>query len=502
MTMRWLRTVLAAVSAIVVIGLAGAAVAVFTRPELMPAGPYHPRALYYKLLGFRVHPWVRVDPTKSYTLRVWSTRWPLFRDGYGYDDLIDEAEAEFRAVYHNVEVEYVLLRLDEIGPAIAEAVANTTQPDVCVAQFDPSLVESGLVVPLDAFMRGPAAGDAPAEAFEPRALQALSLGGRIWAWPAWISVQSWAGNAQLLREAGVDVERVMTFGWSYDDILAMVRAVAARQAGVDDRYRAYALVFDAGSTAAVDILMWAAGRGLALEADGSLAWQGAPMASVLSFLEQARGEGAFPEPASWMGGRILELFWTGRAAVIGPVGPGFARHVRERQERMAEGKLPATYKSVEPVLLPVPHPPGVTANACTSVTSAMVFKHPGRGGEDAARLAVEFARLLARKEALWLAKEMCVVPAHLADREHVLGMIGPDGASERFLIASAASGVALRHKSAELVHKETEVRREVIAPAVAKFWKGELRAGDFDAYVSRGLRGGAPGSASGGAKRN
>ncbi|MGE5592488.1 MAG: ABC transporter substrate-binding protein [Betaproteobacteria bacterium] len=498
--MRWLRTAVLALSILVVFGFTGVVIAVFAEPELMPPGPYHPRAVYYALRGCRVHPWVRVDPVKSYTLKVWSTRWPLFRGGYGYDDLIDEAEAEFRALYPNVEVEYVLLRLDEIAQAIAEAVDNSTPPDVCVAPFDPSLVESGLVVPVDAFMDRSVADDAGAEAFEPRALQALTVDGRVWAWPSWISVQAWAGNAQLLREAGVDVKRVMTFGWSYEDVLAMARALAARQAGVEERHRAYALVLETTSTASLDTLMRAAGLGLALEADGSLAWHGAPLVEALSFLEEARDEGAFPEPVSRMGERMLELFWTGRAAVIGPVGPGFARHVRERLERIARGDLPSAREGVEPVLLPVPHPRGGEANSCTSVTSVMAFKRPGPGGEDAARLAVEFARLLARKEALWLAKEMCVVPAHLGDRQRVLGMIGPDGASERFLTLSAASGTACGHKSARLALMEKEVRARAIAPALAEFWKGALRARDFDAYVTRLLGGGAP--APGGAKRN
>ncbi len=490
--MRWIRVVVLAASAVLVLGFVAAVGVVFTRPELMPSGPYHPRAIYCKLLGYPVHPWVRVDPAKRFTLRVWSTRWPIFREGYGYDDLIDEAAAEFRRTHPNVDVEYVLLRLDEIGPAIAAACANTTPPDICMAPFDPSLVESGLVVPLDVFMRGKEAGDAAADSFDLRALGPLALRGRVWAWPAWTSMQSWAGNAQILREAGVDVERVMTLGWSYDDVLAMVRAVAARQAGMEERYRTYGLVLDAASMATLDTLMRAAGRGLALACDGSLAWQGAPLLSVLSFLEQAREERAFPEPASRMGGLMLELFWNGRAAVIGPVGPGFARHVRERRERVAEGKLPYAFKGVEPVLLPIPHPPGGAANPCVSVRSAMVFRHPGRGGEDAARLAVEFARLLARKEALWLARELCVVPAHLADRKQVRGTIGPDGASERFLLAAASSGAVCSHTSAALAQKEREIRERVIAPALSEFWKGSLAAGDFDAHVRKGLPGGAP----------
>lgn len=491
-TMRWLRTAVLALLVLGAIGFAGAVTAVFVRPELMPPGPYHPRGIYYALRGYRVHPWIRVDPVKSYTLKVWSTRWPLFRGGYGYDDLIDETRAEFRALYPNVEVEYVLLRLDEIGEAIAQAVDNNTQPDVCVAPFDPSLVESGAVVPVDAFMDRTVAGDAGAEAFEPRALQALTIEGRVWAWPSWIAVQAWAGNAQLLRKAGVDVERVMTFGWSYDDVLAMARALAAQQVGVDERYRAYPLVLETTSTATLDTLMRAAGKALAVNADGSLAWHGASLAETLSFLEEARDEDAFPEPVPRMGERMLELFWTGRAAVIGPVGPGFARHVRERLERIAKGEFPSAREGVEPVLLPIPHPPGGEANSCTSVTSVMAFRRPGPGGEDAARLAVEFARQLARKEALWLAKEMCVVPAHLGDRQEVLGMIGPDGASERFLTLSAASGTPCGHRSARLALMEKDVRTRAIAPALAEFWEGTLRARDFDAYVARLLASGAP----------
>ena len=109
------------------------------RPELMPPGPYHPRALH-EVKGYHVHPWVRVDPEKQYTLKIWSTRWPMFRDGYGYDDLVEEVISEFQAEYGNVDVEYVLLPLDEVGKAISEAVENRTPPDICIGPFDPSLV--------------------------------------------------------------------------------------------------------------------------------------------------------------------------------------------------------------------------------------------------------------------------------------------------------------------------------------------------------------------------
>lgn len=481
--MRWVRIALLILATVPLLGFLVAACVVFVRPELMAPGPYHPRALYCRILGYDIHPWVRVDPARSYTLRVWSTRWPIFKEGYGYDDLIDEVSEDFRKVYPGVHVEYVLLRLDEIGSAVAQAVANSTPPDISIGPFDPSLVASGFVVPLDMFMRGKEAKDATADAFEPCALQSVSLGGRAWAWPAWTAVQSWAGNAQILREAGLDVEKVMTRGWSYDDVISMARAVASRQAGVEERYRTYALVLDASSTSTLDTLMRAAGHGLVLDPDGRLAWQGPVLTSALSFLDRAREEKAFPKPVAKMGEQMLELFWTGRAAVIGPVGPGFARHVRERQAKIAEGDLPYAYKGVEPVLLPVPHPPGGHMATCVWVSAASVFRTPGRGAADASRLAVEFAQCLARKEALWLARELAVVPAHLEDRKQVLGMIGPDGASERFLLATASSGTMCRHASTSLSEKEAEIRERVIMPALMAFWKGDLDPAAVERFV-------------------
>lgn len=486
--MRRVRIALLILAITLLLGLLVAACVVFVRPELMAPGPYHPRALYCRILGYDVHPWVRVDPAKSYTLRVWSTRWPIFREGYGYDDLIDEVSEDFRKVYPGVHVEYVLLPLDELGHAVAQAVANSTPPDISIGPFDPSLIASGFVVPIGMFMRGKEAKDATADAFEPCALQSVSLAGRAWAWPAWTAVQSWAGNAQLLREAGVDVQRVMTRGWSYDDVISMAQAVTSRQAGVEERYATFALVLDASSTSTLDTLMRAAGHGLVLAPDRSLAWQGPALTSALSFLDQAREEKAFPRPAAKMGEQMLELFWTGRAAVIGPVGPGFARHVRERQARIAEGNLPYAYKGVEPVLLPVPHPSGGHVGTCVWVSAASVFRTPGRGAADASRVAVEFAQRLARKEALWLARELAVVPAHLEDRKQALGMIRPDGASERFLVAAASSGTMCCHTSASLSEKEAEIRERVIVPALTAFWKGDLDPAAVERFIAERSR--------------
>ncbi|HXL03904.1 MAG: hypothetical protein GX872_05605 [Firmicutes bacterium] len=469
-------------------GIAIFTIVVFNRPELIPPGPYHPRALLSELLGYHVHPWVRIDPTKQYTLKVWSTRWPIFQDGYGYDDLIEEVIEDFQKIYPNVSVEYVLLPLGEIEEAIEKAVDNSTPPNICMAPFDPSLVESGLVVPINMFICDKPRKDiraTPATDFELSSLGFVSLANRIWAWPSWMAVKCWAGNAEVLREAGIDVERVMLYGWTYEDILSMVDALRIRQAGVEEQYRTYGLVLDTTSTNTLDTLMEAAGRGLVLSPDGSLMWQGDTLKSSLSFLQRIRLEKGFPEPAHMMSERMLELFWTGRAAVIGPVGPGFLRHVRERHEKMSGNHLAGGAEAVEPILLPVPHPVGGTSSACVTLNAAVVFTCPGTSGADTAYLAVRLAEALARKEALWLAGELSVVPARYEDRPHTFSLTPvPDGATRRFLAEAVASGRMFRNLSSATKEKERFLREHVISPMMTEFWQGTISPDEFDRRLS------------------
>jgi ABC-type glycerol-3-phosphate transport system substrate-binding protein len=473
---------------ILLLGVAISAVVVFNQPELMPPGPYHPRALLSELLGYRVHPWVKIDPAKQYTLRVWSTRWPIFRDGYGYDDLIEEVIEEFQKTYSNVNVEYVLLPLGEIAEAIEKAVENSTPPNICIAPFDPSLIESGLVVPINMFICDKPREDiraTPATDFELSSLKSVSLNNRLWAWPSWIAVKSWAGNAEILRELGINVERVMLYGWSHEDILAMVDTLRARQAGVSEQYRTFGLVLDTTSTNTLDTLMEAADKGLVFSQDGSLMWKGAVLKSSLSFLECVRLEKGFPEPVHMMNERMLELFWTGRAAVIGPVGSGFLRHVRERQERIAGSHLFRGIEAVEPVLLPVPHPIGGTSSSCVTLHAAVVFTCPGTSGADTAYLAVRLAEALARKEALWLAGELSIVPARCKDRQHAFSLATvPDGAGRRFLVGAATSGRMFRNLSSEIKEKERLLREQAISPMMDEFWRGTISPDEFDSRLS------------------
>jgi hypothetical protein len=183
--------------------------------------------------------------------------------------------------------------------------------------------------------------------------------------------------------------------------------------------------------------------------------------------------------------RMLELFWTGRAAVIGPVGPGFLRHVRERQDRIASGSVSSGEETIEPVLLPVPHPTGGMSSRCIDVHAAMVFACPGVGGEDSAYLAVRLAETLVRKEALWLAGELPVVPARTEDRKYGFDPATVlDGASRRFLLGAAATGRMYRNLSSEMKEKEKLLREQVISPMMDQFWRGALSPDEFVTSLS------------------
>ena len=264
----------------------------------------------------------------------------------------------------------------------------------------------------------------------------------------------------------------------------MVDALRMQQTGVTERHRTYGLVLFTTSTYTLDTLMKAAGSGLLFSDDGSLLWQGEILQSCLSFLEDIRTKNGFPEPVHMMDDKMLELFWTGRAAVIGPVGPGFLRHVSERQDRITKGDLSFDKEAIEPVLLPIPHPTGREGCSCITLHAATVFACPDASETDGAYLAVRLAETLARKEALWLASQLPVVPARIEGRQYGFGLTVPDGAGWRFLMGAATSGMVCRHLSAEIKEKERQFKEQAISPLMADFWRGVVMPHEFDRRLS------------------
>lgn len=476
---RLMVKVIAALLAASAPGLAVTALAGFFFPDLFPPHRYHPRTIYYRRLGVAVHPWLPLDPSREYVIRFWDTRWRIPGEKQeAYQEFLEHLISSFQMKYPNVKVEYDLFRLGEARERLVRAIAEGELPDVFSGPVDPFILYSGWTVPVTPFLRR------EEESFyETAALEAVSREGEVRAWPRWVETYGWAGNARLLRLAGADLDRIREQGWTYDEFLELAGRLKERSPST------YPLVLDSSGTRSFGLLMQAAGVPSLLSADGQLRWKGEPLVKAAQFLADLREKGGFPPDPASMYRLMLDSFWKEKAAVLGPAGSGFLRHVREHLSRREEKGGPGRQEgAVEPVLLPIPSPPGQSLSPPYTVEAVYAFRRPGGHEDDRVRLVVEFARLVSRGDGAWLAVRLLNFPAYRPDQarwSRELELQSPPGL---FRLGSLRHARPAPILPPHLDVLEKALERNVIAPALRQFWAGNLSPGELEGTISAGAR--------------
>lgn len=475
------KVVLASVSlvlSLVVAGWAGAVV-VWFYPHFMRPSVYHPRNLYYRLQGFPVNPYVPLNPDRTYALDYWDTAWPvLWEDEHRYQDFLDQAVRAFQKQYPNVTVNIRLARPGELEGNISQALNGRTPPDVYSGPFLPFLAANRRLVPVTPFL--------PLEErdlFAPPALAGVGEGGQVWAWPRWIEVYAWAGNARILASAGIDHNRVSREGWSRADFLAAARAIRGDSRTTWEK--PYGLVLDHSRPESFHQLMLGAGSPSLLTPEGAPRRTAPAVREVAGFLNVLWKERVFPADADRMPEKILDLFWTGRTAVIGPVGPGFLRHLSERLGRIREGDLKGA-TPVDVTLLPVPGGPDAQPVVPLSVHALAVFRPRPAEDPARARLAVEFARFLITSAGPWLEAELATVPAYLPFHSAWREKLSLDPPLIDFLLRGSATGTPFPFLSPPAARTEHRLWAEVVAPALRTFWAGNLDPETLERRIAEG----------------
>jgi len=354
---------------------------VYLRPELAPPGPLHPRYIVHEIRGDRIHPFIATDPHKMYSITLWDVRWPIFRkELYNYDEFVDYMVQGFTAVNPNVRVEIRLFDLATSSDELRSAIEAGERPDVLAGTFDPALAERGLLVDLSPFF-----DEAEAGRFVPGALAPLVVGGRIYAYPRWFEPQYILANATVLARIGIDLDAIRRNGWTWQDV-----------AGLGARFKStdvIPLILDTSDPQAFETLVLSAGGGRAFDGQGTLVWSEHDLAPLVSVVGTLMKQGTLPSPPSRYRASQAELFWSGRAALLGPASSGFLRYVRERaggavRAPSGESKIPG----FDIAVLPLPGKQGGRGELLGSLSSLMVFDC---GDRERARIAVDFARFLA-----------------------------------------------------------------------------------------------------------
>ncbi|MDI3538071.1 MAG: multiple sugar transport system substrate-binding protein [Bacillota bacterium] len=398
-----------------------------------------------------IDPQAHIDPNKRYTLSLWDFDRPWPDNSSGYRAALEKVLDRFKEQFPNAEVKVELLSWNEGEEQVAAALREGNPPDVLSSG---PIVRSDwgpLLVPC-----GPYLSPEELEEYMEVARAGASRSGELIAWPRWLEPALWAANSKLLAAAGVPVAEIQAQGWSWE---AFGRAAGEvhKLPGVPYFFTSFDL-----------FAFWQElGRGEVPPEPGGRASPWAPE-RVRRAAERAVifwAQGTVPHSLGRGDYAGLEDFFTGRAAVFGPVKPWFLRAAYERAKRIERGSLEAgAAPPFAVVLLP---PAGLETGEGIPVTSEnlYVFRKRRYQGDDHTRLAMELARHLSRASAE-LAAGLDLVPAYR-----------PAQPAWRSAWKMGEGEVVLRwlkHGVPAPLPAELAEARARLEPSLQKFWAGEL----------------------------
>lgn len=379
-----------------------------------------------------IDPAAPVDPGREYHLTVWDYRLPFVSAGGApFAEATEEAIERFRRRHPNVTVDLVLIDLAE-GPAkLAEALAAGYPPDVYCSPFGLPFTGSDLQVPVGLYL-----DYQTWSRYDPLAWQAVKLGRTVWAWPRFMLIWPWLGNADLMKAAGIDVERVSREGWTREEFSAMAARLGAsvgsgRTVGSGGTTGTAALVTSCPAAVLRDLLLpgrLAAAQAAPVQGEagaeatdpggGDAADLSAGAEAVVEWLTELRAGGALAPGASLTDPGALDSFIKGRSAVLAGLSPWTADFLFGLQPRPRpwQYSLPPRPEPPRLVLLPPPHGPDEPSAVWLSAATVAVFRQARYRGDDNTRLAAELGAELTLGLRPWLWNEPLCVPSSLCEQ--------------------------------------------------------------------------------------
>ncbi len=285
-----------------------------------------------------------------------------------YVELLDGWISDFNKDYPNIKVDVIATSWDDHTEKLTTMALAGEAPDIAEVSYSAigSFVENGTAIDIAQYMDADRLAD-----YDQNALDYMTLEGTLYGLPLYITIQALGGNKEMLEEAGVDVEKVQTSGWTYDEFLKAVEAGTK-----DDRY---GFVFaNSGTTTAdfVSIFGVSAGLTSSFTDDLKYAYTSDNMLSLLQAVETMTTSGYMPDYAVEAGQRLVML-QTGQTMLTGKAMPLFENNIKTNIEKMQAGDAEAVEGTIEMeyVFLPVPTMENATPSVFGTVDGMIALRN-------------------------------------------------------------------------------------------------------------------------------
>lgn len=396
-----------------------------------------------------------------------------------YLDDIDKWAAEFTEMYPNLHIEVIKTSWDDHNSKLSTMATSGEAPDIAEVSYSTigSLVELGVGVEIADYMDADRLAD-----YDQNAMDYMSIEGKAYGLPLYITIQSLGANREMLEAAGADVAKIQSEGWTYEEFLEILKAGTTSDC--------FGFVFANSGVTASDvpnIMGVMAGLTNAFTDDLKYAFTSDNMLNLLNAIEEMTKAGYMPNYGVEAGQRMV-MCQQGKAMIFGKAMPLFENNINKNNAALeandgtaVENSIPVNY-----AFLPVPTMEGAEASCFGSVDGLIALRNNKTTDEHLKNVCLFLDYISSGERIAAVDQTLLLEPVCQTGRD---AYVSPEGLDEGN-VASAARCIGLvvappAGVTAEQSASAKTIMDEVIVPKFQALLAGEATAQEvYDAVCT------------------
>lgn len=286
---------------------------------------------------------------------------------------------DFNKLYPHLTVEVIETSWGDHSNKLATMAQAGEAPDIAEISSGAlgTYVNMGVTIDIAEHMPADRLAD-----YDANALEYMSLEGTTYGLPLYLTIQSIGANKTLMEDLGIDVNKIQTEGWTYEEFLEVIK-----KGTTDDRF---GFVFANAGVTATDMLnIFGSGVGLNnnFTPDLKYTFTSENMLTLLTAIEEMTKSGYMPNYGVEAGQRMV-MCQTGNAMIFGKAMPLFEGEFIQNNAALeandgtaVENSLPMDY-----AFLPVPTMMGCDESCYGTVDGLIAMRNKNTTDEHLANV--------------------------------------------------------------------------------------------------------------------
>ena len=391
-----------------------------------------------------------------------------------YNTKMDDWKADFHKQYPNLTLDVTATSWDDHSTKLSTMAQAGEAPDLAELDYSSigTYVQNGTALDISKYMDASQLAD-----FNETALDYMKIGDGTYGLPLYITIQALGANKDMLEAAGVDVAKVQTSGWTYDEFLKAI------EAGTNTGENCFGFVFaDSGSATSdfVKIFGVSAGLNNAFTSDLKYDYTSSKMLKLLTAVEEVTKSGYMPNYGVEAAQRMV-MCETGKAMIFGKAMPLFENSINTNNASLkssdgnaVKGSIPVTY-----AFLPVPTMDGVSESCYGQVDGYVAFRNKNCSDEHEKNVMTALYYLCTGERAAYVDEATCLDGVCKTAQDILSKSTDDQRDADNVACASRLTKEVVAPPTgltADQSAKATKIMNEVIVPKFQALLAGECTA--------------------------